>query len=150
GKFHTYAFTDSDGAPKWDVEFAWGKGGKADHGSHLSRPAIVGDRVFVRPRVLDLQTGEVRPELIPEGKCGTYACTDHALFYRGNPGAKFAMWSSADSQYSQWERLRPDCWLSSIPAGGMLLSPEGGGGCSCGSWMETSIGFIPTVRVSDP
>ncbi|MFT4559734.1 MAG: hypothetical protein ACI92S_005127, partial [Planctomycetaceae bacterium] len=29
---------------------------------------------------------------------------------------------------------------------GMLLAPEGGGGCSCGSWMETSIGFMPTAR----
>ena len=25
----------------------------------------------------------------------------------------------------------------------MLLIPEGGGGCSCGGWMETSLGFIP-------
>jgi hypothetical protein len=25
----------------------------------------------------------------------------------------------------------------------MLLSPEGGGGCSCGTWLETSIGFMP-------
>jgi hypothetical protein len=25
----------------------------------------------------------------------------------------------------------------------MVLSPEGGGGCSCGNWLETSIGFAP-------
>ena len=42
--------------------------------------------------------------------------------------------------------LRPGCWLSTIPANGMLLSPEGGGGCSCGKWMEASIGFMPINR----
>jgi hypothetical protein len=25
----------------------------------------------------------------------------------------------------------------------MVLCPEGGGGCSCGNWMETSVGFMP-------
>jgi outer membrane protein assembly factor BamB len=148
GKFHVYARADEQGAPMWDVEFPWGRGGKADHGSHLSRPAIVGQRLFVRPAVIDLETGKFRAERVPEGKCGTYSCTDYALFFRGDPGARFAMWSSTDNQYSLWDRLRPDCWLSSIPAGGMLLSPEGGGGCSCGSWMETSLGFIPTARLA--
>ncbi len=148
GEFHVYAIKDNSGSPLWNVAVPWGRDGKADHGSHMSRPAIVGNRLFVRPSVIDLTTGEIRDERIPEGKCGTYACTDYALFYRGDPGHRFAMWSSTDNQYSQWIRLRPDCWLSSIPAGGMLLSPEGGGGCSCGSWMETSIGFIPVARLS--
>jgi hypothetical protein len=26
----------------------------------------------------------------------------------------------------------------------MILSPEGGGGCSCGSWLEASLAFAPT------
>jgi hypothetical protein len=147
GKYHVYAIKDDSGSPLWDVVCPWGKDGKADHGSHLSRPAIVGDRLFVRPSVIDIATGELRDQRVPEGKCGTYSCTENALFFRGNPGARFAMWSTTDNQYSQWDRLRPDCWLSSIPAGGMLLSPEGGGGCSCGSWMETSIGFIPDARL---
>ncbi len=147
GEFHVYAIKDDSGSPLWNVTVPWGRDGKADHGSHMSRPAIVGNRLFVRPSVIDLITGEIRNERVPEGKCGTYACTDYALFFRGDPGARFAMWSSTDNQYSQWIRLRPDCWLSSIPAGGMLLSPEGGGGCSCGSWMETSIGFIPAARL---
>ena len=53
------------------------------------------------------------------------------------------VWDQQDGKSSTWNRLRPDCWLSTIPASGMLLSPEGGGGCSCGTWMETSVGFIP-------
>ena len=39
--------------------------------------------------------------------------------------------------------MRPDCWLSVIPAEGLLLAPEGGGGCVCGGWLETSAALAP-------
>ena len=58
----------------------------------------------------------------------------------------FTMWNAESNDLSKWERLRPDCWISTIPADGMILSPEGGGGCSCGSWLETSIAFAPKSR----
>jgi hypothetical protein len=53
------------------------------------------------------------------------------------------MWDIAAAKLSGWDNLRPSCWLSTVPAGGMVLSPEGGGGCSCGMWMEISCGFLP-------
>ena len=53
------------------------------------------------------------------------------------------MWDSATGQVSSWYNLRPSCWLSVIAAGGVLLAPEGGGGCSCGNWLEASVGFVP-------
>lgn len=145
--YHVYSFSGEDCKPIWDTTFRWGKG-KADHGSHLSRPAIVGDKLFVRPAVMDLKTGQRLPLTIPVAGCGTYAATDEALFFRAGSGKNSAVWNSENGEYTTWSRLRPDCWLSTIPAGGMLLSPEGGGGCSCGSWMETSIGFMPISRVA--
>ena len=36
-----------------------------------------------------------------------------------------------------------------VPAGGMVLVPEGGAGCSCGNWIETSLGFVPRPK-SEP
>ncbi|MFC1757721.1 PQQ-binding-like beta-propeller repeat protein [Planctomycetota bacterium] len=143
-KYFVYAFSSEDGRPLWDQVTAWGKG-KADHGSHLSRPAVVGKQLFVRPAIFDLETGTPGALRIPVGGCGTYAATDSALFFRGGSGNNSAMFNTQRGDYTMWNRLRPDCWLSTIPAGGMLLSPEGGGGCSCGKWMETSIGFIPKV-----
>jgi hypothetical protein len=56
------------------------------------------------------------------------------------------IWDPAQETTTSRERLRPDCWLSTVPAVGLLLSPEAGGGCSCGSWLETSIAFRPKVR----
>ncbi|MEM9659024.1 MAG: PQQ-binding-like beta-propeller repeat protein, partial [Planctomycetota bacterium] len=149
GRYHVYGMSDEDGRQVWKAEFAWGKG-KADHGTHLARPAIVGSQVFVRPVVIDLESGAITNDRMPVGGCGTYACTTEALFFRSWSGGDFAMWTPESEEYTMWSRLRPDCWLSTIPAGGMLLSPEGGGGCSCGKWLETSLGFIPKTRLTSP
>jgi outer membrane protein assembly factor BamB len=137
--YFVYGFSDVDGKQLWDQSFQWIEG-KGDHGKAMSRPAIVGDNVFVRPKVLSLTDGKLKSVTMPGGGCGTYACTTNSLFFRAG---EVTMWDATNGSSSKFTRLRPDCWVSTIPAGGMLLSPEGGGGCSCGSWMETSIGFMP-------
>ena len=138
--YAVYAFQDKDGQPIWDTQFPWAR---EHHGGHMSRPAIVGNTLYVRPRVFELDSGSHRDLQIPGGGCGTYACTTGALFFRSG---NVTVWDREKGKTTKWSRLRPDCWLSTIPAGGMLLSPEGGGGCSCGSWLETSLGFIPKKR----
>ncbi len=142
GRFNVDAFRTRDGSLAWQREFGWEKD---NHGAHMSRPAIVGNRVFVRPRVFDLRTGEPIGRPVPGGGCGTYAATTGALFFRAG---NVTMWDAEKGRTTSWHRLRPDCWLSTIPANGMLLSPEGGGGCSCGSWLETSVGFVPVKGAS--
>ena len=136
-KYHVYAYNAADGADAWNVDFDWA--GK-DHGGHISTPAIVGGKVIVRPRVIDLETGQLSDKLMPHHKCGTHVVTDNAVIYRL---LNLSMWDIESGTPSGWNRLRSSCWISTIPACGMLLSPEGGGGCSCGSWLETSVGFVP-------
>ena len=92
--------------------------------------------------VFSLADGTPQSERMPGGGCGTYASTTNAVFFRSGT---VTMWSPETGGSSTWKRLRPDCWLSTIPAAGMLLSPEGGGGCSCGTWLEASVGFMPKV-----
>lgn len=138
-KFYVYAFDAKTGQSKWDNEFGWTEG-KGDHGKALSRPAIVNGRVFVRPKVMDLETGKLESLEMPKGKCGTYAATTRSLIFRTG---RISIWNTESGSTTSWDRMRPGCWLSTIPASGMLLSPEGGGGCSCGSWMEMSVGFMP-------
>ena len=141
-KYDVYSFAAADGRDQWHRTFGW-PGGKGDHGKAMSRPAIVGDLVYVRPQVLTLKDGQILNKQMPSGGCGTYACSEYALFFRSRT---VTMWDRHRAEASTWTRLRPDCWLSTIPANGMLLSPEGGGGCSCGNWMETSVGFMPTAH----
>ena len=137
--YHVYGFATDQGEQLWHQTFGW-PGGKGDHGKAMSRPAIVGDRVYVRPHAFQLADGKRLRQQMPGGGCGTYACSSTALFFRAS---RVTMWNQANGTSTGWNRLRPDCWLSAIPAAGMLLSAEGGGGCSCGTWMETSVGFMP-------
>ncbi|MCP3920436.1 MAG: PQQ-binding-like beta-propeller repeat protein [bacterium] len=141
GKFSLYAFDAANGRSVWRKQFAW----EVDHhGKHLSRPAITAGKVYVRPLVFELETGEPVDTPFPEGhQCGTYTCIDGGLILRAG---ELCLWDPESGDSTRWSRLRPDCWISSVPALGMLLAPEGGGGCSCGSWMEASMGFLPKER----
>lgn len=141
-QFELTTFTAADGEPGWTQTFDWYEK-KGDHGKAIQRPAIVGGHVYVRPKVLELATGKILALEMPDGKCGTYAATTQSLVFRTR---KVSMWNTTSGSTSSWDRLRPGCWLSTIPASGMLLSPEGGGGCSCGSWMEMSVGFMPVTN----
>lgn len=138
GQFGVYLFDPKDGAAVWNKTLRW----EADHhGKHVSRPAVVGKHLIVRPWVLDLDTGRELPKAFPKGHgCGSYAAAQGLLILRA---LEVVLWDLEKNADTRFTRLRPDCWISTIPANGMLLSPEGGGGCSCGNWMEMSVGFLP-------
>lgn len=142
GKFGVYVLDSTSGTMVWRSTYDW----ETDHhGKHLSRPLVVGGTIYLRPLTIDLETGEVKATAFPAGhQCGTYTASRDALFLRAG---ELAMWDRDSGSASRFDRLRPDCWVSTIPAEGMLLSPEGGGGCSCGSWMETSMGLLPRGSV---
>lgn len=144
-QFEVSTYSAADGSAGWKQTFDWFER-KGDHGKAIQRPAIVGGHVYVRPRIMELATGEILPLRMPEGKCGTYAATTQTLVFRTT---RITMWNTLSGSESSWDRMRPGCWLSTIPAAGMLLSPEGGGGCSCGSWMEMSVGFMPRDSKAD-
>ena len=136
GKFHIQTYAAADGKLAWEKQLPWESN---HHGKHISRPALVGGKVIVRPHVLDLATGDAIYSRFPAGHtCASYVCTANTLFLRAT---ELTEWDLKANTETRFPRLRPDCWISSIPACGMYLVPEGGGGCSCGSWLETSIGF---------
>ena len=135
-------FDEKDGKLVWKKKQKWFSG---NHGGHMSKPAVVGNRLMVKPALYNLETGEEINYNVPKvgGGCASYALTEQSVFYRGGSVTQF---NFDNRNFSKWERLRPDCWISTIPAEGMILSPEAGGGCSCGNWLETSMVMAPTSR----
>ncbi len=143
-EFHLYAFDPSSGVSLWDRSVPW-----ADdhHSGHIQHPVITGGNVYLQPNGYRLRTGEIITKKVGRREgCHTYVGAGGALIYRGK-SRQISMWDKKTESVSSWPRLRPSCWLNTIPASGMLLVPEGGGGCSCGGWMETSIGFLPKSRL---
>jgi outer membrane protein assembly factor BamB len=140
-QFHFNAYDLATGKPRWNQSANWPED---HHGGHMQHAVLMNGKLYVQPQILDAGTGEIL-ETNTLGKrrgCATPVGTGQTIIFRGG-GGPLSMWSLAQGQRSEFNRLRPSCWLSTIPAQGMLFSPEAGGGCSCGGWMECSIGFAP-------
>jgi len=137
-RYHLYAFDAKDGNPKWEASHDWTGN---NHSGHMQHPVVVAKTVYLEPCGYDLDTGKrITDQMGRHGGCATYMSTEGALIYRG-ADRRISMWDVADNTVTNWPRFRPSCWLSTVAGGRMVLSPEGGGGCSCGNWMETSIAF---------
>jgi len=145
-KFHIYTFKTSNGEPIWSKSSNW-----ADdhHSGHMQHPVVTKDKLYLQPNGYDLVTGEILTTKMGKREgCHTYVGAGDSLLYRGK-ARQVSMWSKETESVTSWPRLRPSCWLNTIPASGMILIPEGGGGCSCGGWMETSLGFIPRKHLNN-
>ena len=146
-KYDLYAYSAVDGKDVWRAEHKWAAN---NHGGHMQHPAISGGAIFVEPSGYELATGKRLPlRMGAREGCSTRAAVSGALVYRGK-ARRISMWDTTTGKVSSWMNLRPSCWLSVIPACGMVLVPEGGGGCSCGNWLETSVGFSPRPKDETP
>lgn len=142
GIYNYLLFDDVRGKLDWHQGTPW----RTDnHGGHIAHPVVLKDRVYIEPGGVSLSTGKVLDHQFgPRIGCATVVAGRDSLFFRGIGGA-ITQWSLDSRTPSAWSRLRPSCWLNFVPAQGMMLIPEGGAGCSCGGWMETSLGLIPNA-----
>jgi len=143
-RYYIYAYEAATGNAKagWSSNPVGHNWTTDNHGGHIQHPVVVGSKLYLEPRGYDIRTGsDLGITMGSRSGCATRAGTTAALIYRGS-GGQIAMWDVNSGTVTSWRRIRPSCWLSTIPAGGMVLSPEGGGGCSCNEWFQTSIGFV--------
>ncbi len=143
-EYYIYAYAATDGTAKWNKKVPWPRKGR-DHGSHLQRVVISGGRTWGATGIkgFALSNGTVsKGAEMPPTNCGTIAAAGDVFLGRFNKG-NLKLWDSQDGSLSSWERIRPGCYLNVIGSGGMVLAPEGGGGCDCyDGGFHTSVGFI--------
>lgn len=145
GTFEVSAMDTAKGTKLWATPpLPWEA---SHHGKQISRVGTQGELLYLRPRIINLNTGEVLKTGFPVGHtCGSYSLASN--FMVGRMG-DLILWNAKESTESRLARFRQDCWIGSIPACGMLLVPETGGGCSCGGWMEASLGLIPKLTATE-
>lgn len=145
-KYYLYAYDATTGNAKagWGTNPVSHNWTTDNHGGHIQHPVVVGNNLYLEPKGYNINTGaDLGITIGAREGCATRAGSAGALIYRGS-GRQVAMWNVSTGAVSAWNSLRPTCWMSTIPAGGMVLSPEGGGGCSCNEWFQTSLGFVHT------
>jgi outer membrane protein assembly factor BamB len=140
GIFSYHYFDLADGKLRFQSQTSWRIN---HHGSHISHPVVYEDKVYTDPTGISLPDGKpLDHNFGPREGCSAVVGTSYGLLLRGIDRC-LTFWSHDQKKPTHWPRLRPSCWLSFLPAQGLFLVPEGGGGCSCGGWMETSLAFIP-------
>jgi len=132
----------------WTQDFA---GAKYDyhHNVNLQHPCIIGDTIYLKIRmnrhlqVIDLHTGKLEMHRgIQSGKgCGALSGSARNLFYRDGPTSTYD--TIARKRVYASTVTRPSCWISVIPAGGLVLMPESSVGCNCGFPLQTSVVLVP-------
>ncbi|TEU03523.1 MAG: methyltransferase domain-containing protein, partial [Candidatus Aminicenantes bacterium] len=118
--------------------------------NYRTRPVIVGNQVFIEPRVCDLHTGKIMTRkhpvtgkqvpweyLRPGHTCAVTSASAHALFYRSSSTAIYDF--SEDNGLILFGGIRPGCWINMIPANGLLLFPEASAGCTCSFPLRCSV-----------
>jgi SAM-dependent methyltransferase len=141
-----YAFRVSDGAldPAWTTNPVTFTAAMSDdyHGGQDKHPAIVGSSIYWQPSYkYNLTTGALQSwGGVGQGGCGTINTSANYAFNRsGNPG----MHSLSGGSWGLCSETRVGCYINIVPAGGLVLVPESGSGCTCGYPLQASMAFQP-------
>ena len=140
-RYEHYAFNADDLSLAWSCNYYAG-GVNTDHGEQDQHPCIVGDTMYSRYYKVDLTSGNIAGFGLARGNCGTQsACATHLLGRNGNP---YMYQLPSGSPIRVTAETRPGCWINMIPAGGLLLIPEGSSGCTCDYPLQATMAFTPT------
>ena len=149
--YYLYGFDAQNGELLWQQDHPNNRSGiDGDHGEQIHHPVIVGNIVYAEPRAYNLRTGvrvnpggeEANWSTRRRGGCGTMSASSLCLFYRdSNPSVYDLRPGGGLSKLTHVNR--PGCWINIIPAGGLVLIPEGSSGCTCSYPLQTSIALIP-------
>lgn len=136
--YHTYAFDTARRKQRWEHHT---NSRKTHHSGQLMHPVIIKNKVFLNKHTFDLESGKVlKVDPFDYHGCGTMSASARAIFHRFE---YHGMLDLETGKRTEFVGVRGSCWLGQIPAGGLLLAPESGAGCSCTHAIQTSMAFVP-------
>jgi outer membrane protein assembly factor BamB len=140
GEFQLTTIDASTGKHRWEERHVWEQ---SHHGGHRRHPVIMDDVVYQQPHAYDLRTGKKKWSTdCFGGNCGTLSACNSMMFSRLSSFPRLIDLRDGASTENLVEVTRPVCWINIIPAGGMILVPEAGSGCSCTYPMHASMAFL--------
>ena len=137
------AFKAENGALIWaKIGINSGKANDS-HGYQDKHPMIVGNSVYFKYGSFNLHTGDSLEFTFGSSNCSDFAASATHLFGR-NEGCA-SIYSLADNGAAQTlsPAIRPGCYISVIPAGGIIMLPAYSSGCTCDYPIQTTITWQP-------
>ena len=126
------AFGVNDGRRLWEV--------KADY---QTRPFINGYVVYTQEGAWNLLTGQPVPFSFDRSYgCGQISAGAHLLLFRSATLGYFDL--SRNVGVENFGGIRTSCWINAIPAGGLVLVPDGSSHCQCSYQMRSWLALEPS------
>ncbi len=125
------AFDAATGKPQWDLQAAY-----------TTRPVINGRTIYLQPGTWDLLTGEQQAFRFDRSYgCGIPSGSRRMMVFRS---ATLGYLDLVDGQGTEnYGGIRPGCWTAALPAGGLMLMPDGTDRCTCSYLIKASIALKP-------
>ncbi len=106
--------------------------------SYASRPLINGPTIYAQGGAWDAKTGVPRAFNFERSYgCGILAGSTHLMLFRSATMGYFDL--RENRKIANYGGVRPGCWINAIPAGGIVLVPDGSAGCVCSYLNRASI-----------
>ncbi len=110
--------------------------------NYQSRPLINDATIYAQGGAWDLRSGAERKfDFQRSYGCGILASGRHTMVYRSATLGYFDLDQQTGNE--DFGGIRPGCWINAIPAGGMVLVPDGTAGCRCSYQNKTWLALRP-------
>lgn len=127
-------FATDSGKRVWDHEAIY-----------KTRPILNGDTIYAEGGAWNLETGEEVPwEFRRSYGCGQIAGSRHLMLFRSATLGYLDLSRNVGTE--NFGGMRPSCWFNAIPAGGLVLVPDGSAKCACSYQMQAWLA-LQTVGV---
>ena len=114
--------------------------------NYKSRPMINGRTIYAQGGAWDVRTGADRKfDFKRSYGCGILASGKQTMVYRSATLGYFDLETQKGNE--DFGGIRPGCWINAIPAGGLILVPDGSAGCRCSYQNATWLALRPDSAV---
>lgn len=125
------AFAAASGERLWDRE-----------ATYKTRPILNGDTIYAEGGAWDIQRGEPVPwDFKRSYGCGQITSGAHVMLFRSATLGYLDLSRHAGTE--NFGGMRPSCWFNAIPAGGMVLVPDGSSKCACSYQQQAWLALQP-------
>lgn len=113
--------------------------------TYKTRPIINEGTIYAEGGAWDLGTGEPIPwEFKRSYGCGQIASGARVMLFRSATLGYLDLGRNAGVE--NFGGIRPSCWFNAIPAGGMVLVPDGSSKCACSYQQQAWLALQPADR----
>ncbi len=113
------------------------------HGYQDKHPMIVGNSVYFKYGSFNLYTGKSLDFTFGSSNCSDFAASATHLFGRNQGCASIYSLANRGAAKRLSPMIRPGCYISIIPAGGIIMLPAYSSGCTCDYPIQTTIAWQP-------